>query len=139
MYDVVTPIYGWISIGWGNTNDNGFLKEKLVRLCESWHFASIVMACTWWWSSIEACIVIILIRCWYDDVIEMSWLCEDVRLCLRWNDIRLVMNCLCALSWHNDDNVLFSQMRVVLKGYSHVIPIEIMIMIYKGLVSYGIY
>ena len=34
MYDVVTPIYGWISIGWGNTNDNGFLKEKLVRLCD---------------------------------------------------------------------------------------------------------
>lgn len=85
-------------------------------------FTSIVMAFILWLSSIEACPVIMFIRCWYDDVIEMSWLCKDVRLCLRRNVIRLAMNIKCALLWKDDDNLLISYIRVVLKGHFHKIP-----------------
>ena len=53
-------------------------------------------------------------------------------LWLECNDIRLVMNYLCALLWHGDDNVLISHIRVVLKGYSHEIPIELMTMTIQG-------
>ena len=42
------------------------------------------------------------------------------------------MNCLCALLLHDDDNVLISLMRVVLKGYSHVIPNELIIINIQG-------
>ena len=48
------------------------------------------------------------------------------------------MNFLCALLLHNDDNVLISHMRVVLKGCSHAIPTDIMIVIYMYLVSYDL-
>ena len=48
-----------------------------------------------------------------------------VILCLRWNDIRLVMNCLCALLWYDDDDVLISHIRIVLKGHSHAIAIKL--------------
>ena len=97
-------------------------EGEIGKTLWSWTFTSTVMTCTLWWSSIEAYIVIVLSRCWYDDEIEMSWLCKGVRLCLSSNDIRLVMNCLCVLLWHDDDDdVLISHMRVVLKEYSHAI------------------
>ena len=34
-----------------------------------------------------------------------------LRLCLKCNNIRVVMNFLCALLWHDDDNVLLSEMK----------------------------
>ena len=76
--------------------------------------------------------MIIISKCCSDDAIEMSSLCEDVRICLRLNDIRLVMNCLCALLWHDDDNVLITHMRVVFKEHSHAITNELMTMNLQG-------
>ena len=55
-----------------------------------------------------------------------------MRLCLRCNDIRYVKNCLCALLLHDNDNVLISHRRVVMKGYSHAIPNEIITMDIQG-------
>ena len=49
------------------------------------------------------------------------------------------MDHLCALLCHDDDNVLISHVRVVLKGSSHAIQNEQIIMIYKGLVLYDPY
>ena len=80
-------------------------------------------------------VLIILSMFWYDDVIKMSLLCEGVRLCSRCNNIRLVMNCLCALLGYDDDNVFLSHMWFVFKRYSRPIPNEVMILIYNGLVS----
>ena len=37
-----------------------------------------------------------------------------------------------VLLWHDDDNVLISFMRVVLKGCSHAIPNEVMTMTIQG-------
>ena len=93
------------------TMDDGFCRI-IGKILWSWTFNSIVMACTWWRSLIEAYLVIVLSRCGYYYVIEMCRLCEGVRLCLRCNDIRLVINYLCTLLWHDDDdNVLISHMK----------------------------
>ena len=102
--------------------------EGLGKSLWSQTFTLTMMACTWWWSSIDVYLVIWLNRCWYDDAIEMSCLCEIWDYGLRCNDIRFVLKYLCALLWDNDVNVLISQMRVVLKGYSHTTYIELMTM-----------
>ena len=49
-------------------------KGELVRLL-SQTFSSNVMAWNWWWNSIEAYLLIRLSKLWYDDAIEISWLC----------------------------------------------------------------
>ena len=62
-----------------------------------------------------------------------------VRLCLRCNDKTLVMKYLYALLWYNDVNVLISHMRVILKGCSHEILIELMTLNIQGyLFSYDL-
>ena len=38
----------------------------------------------------------------------------------------------------DDDDMLISHMRVVMKGYSHAIPNELMMIIYKGIDSYDL-
>ena len=82
------------------------------------------MAFTWWWSSIEACLVIKLDGCGM--MMKLKFLdYVIVILCLRCNDRRLIINSLCALLWHDDDDVLISHMRVALKGHSHAIPNEL--------------
>ena len=58
----------------------------------------------------------------------------DCELWLRCNDIRLGMKSLCALLWYDDVNVLISHMRVVLKGSSHSIPIEMITMTIQGFI-----
>ena len=65
------------------------------------------------------------------NVIEMSWLygCEII-IKVWWYKVDL--NHLCVLLWHDDDNVLISHMMVVLKGNSHAIPNELMIMNIQG-------
>ena len=115
----------------GNTMDDG-LWRRIGKTLWSQTFTLIVMACTWWWSSIEEYLVIVLSRCLHDDAIEMYLLCEVVILCLRCNDIRFVLNSLCPLLWHDDDNVLISHIKVVLEGYSHAILNEIMTLSIQG-------
>ena len=53
-------------------------------------------------------------------------------------DIMLAMSCLCALLLHDDDDVLISHIRVVWKGCYDSIPIDLIFMIYKELVSYDL-
>ena len=42
------------------------------------------------------------------------------------------MNCLCALLCHDDDNVLISHIRVVLKGHYHATPNVLMTINIQG-------
>lgn len=73
---------------------------------------------------------------WCNWNVFMMWRCG---IMLRFNDIILKMNCLWALLWPDDVNILILHMRVVLKEYYHAISKKIILWIYKGLVSYCLY
>ena len=88
-------------------------------------------------SSIEAWLVINLCRRWYDFELKCLYY-VIVILFLRWNEIRFVMNYLCALLWCDDDVMLISHMRVVMKGYSHAIPNELMTNTIQGIRTYNL-
>ena len=131
-FDIVLITIKWYyyTYLWWNLIRWGMMIDCWRRICKTlWSqtFTSIMMACTLWSSSIEVYIVILLVSCVYYDVIEMSWLCQDVRLCLRWYDIMLVMNCLCELLWHDDYNVLITHTMILLKGISHEVIYDLMI------------
>ena len=59
----------------------------------------------------------------------------EIMLC---NDIRLVMKYLCVLLYCDDVKVLISHVRVVFKGCSHAITIELKTMTIEGLVFYDL-
>ena len=77
-------------------------------------------------------------KCWYDH--ELNNLDYVIaRICLRSNDIRLVMKYLRALFCYDDYVMLFSYMRVAMKEYSHEIFNELMTMTIQGIRLYDLY
>ena len=102
------------------------------------NLTSINMACDWWCSSIEACLLISLSRfgMMFNLNVLTIWLWD---LWLTWNDIRFVMKYLCTFLRHVDYVMLILHMRVAMKGYVHAIPNELMRMIIQWFWPYDLY
>ena len=136
MIDVTTPIVGcnWLVDG---NNIMMSIEGDLVSLMIL-TLTSIMTAWDWWYSSIEAWLIISLSGFLCDDELK----CLDyviVRLCLIWNGIRLVNKYICSLLWHGDDIMLISHIRVAMKGYSDTISNELMTMTIQRIRPYDLH